>query len=189
MKHHSKIPKNSQPGDMFSPKPQQPAKTKKIEISETQVERLASVGCNNTEIAHVYGVSEGTIRNRFTKILTKGRANRKAKLRELLWASAEKGNVTMQIWLSKVELGFSEKSSVHISTDNSEKTRAIEARILEAEKQSHEMLQKVVAGRIANGSSKDPMIGCSSEEIGDRMLAEFEAERDAKCGRARPPQA
>lgn len=35
---------------------------------------------------------------------------KKTKLRQLMWKSAEAGNVTMQIWLSKNILGYSDKT-------------------------------------------------------------------------------
>ena len=106
---------------------------KKIEISADQVEKMAAIGCNNVEIAHVLGVSEATIRGRFAKTLTKARAGRKAKLRDMLWQSAEAGNIAMQIWLSKVELGFCEKANLHVVTESSERSRAIEKQIFDAE--------------------------------------------------------
>lgn len=81
----------------------------KSNIPQDQVEKLGRLGCTNTEIANFFMVSEGTIRHRFTKVLTKCRSERKAKLRQLMWESAGKGNVAMQIWLSKNELGMSEK--------------------------------------------------------------------------------
>lgn len=81
----------------------------KLEIDSKVVETLAKVGATNCEIADHFCCNETTIRTRFSEILTKARADRRIKLREFQWRSAEKGNVTMQIWLGKQELGQTEK--------------------------------------------------------------------------------
>lgn len=81
----------------------------KANIPQDQVEKLGRLGCSDSEIGEFFMVSYKTIRNHFSKILTKCRSERKAKLRQLMWESAGKGNIAMQIWLSKNELGMSEK--------------------------------------------------------------------------------
>lgn len=42
---------------------------------------------------------------------------RRIKLRQLMWQSAEKGNVVMQIWLSKNILGYSDKQEISTPED------------------------------------------------------------------------
>lgn len=81
----------------------------KKEIDERVVEGFANVGATNVEIADFFNVDEGTIRNRFSDILTKARANKKLKLRRMQWQLAEKGNLGMLIWLGKQYLGQTEK--------------------------------------------------------------------------------
>jgi hypothetical protein len=66
---------------------------------------LSSLGCTNTEIADFYGCDESLLRKSYSEFLTKGRAEQKIRLRQLQWKSAEKGNVTMQIFLGKNMLG------------------------------------------------------------------------------------
>lgn len=77
----------------------------KIEIDETEVEKLASYGCKNTEIADFFNCSVDTITNRFSDILVKGRAELKKTLRKAQIDFALKGNATLLIWLGKNELG------------------------------------------------------------------------------------
>lgn len=77
----------------------------KLEIDTKVVETLAKVGATNCEIADHFFCDEGTIRKRFSEILTKARATRKIKLREMQWKLAEKGNLGMLIWLGKQDLG------------------------------------------------------------------------------------
>lgn len=79
-------------------------------IDKLEVEKLARLGCNDTEIGDFFEVHPTTIGKRFSIILTKGRAARKAKLRQMQWKAAEAGNVAMLIWLGKQELGQTEKS-------------------------------------------------------------------------------
>jgi hypothetical protein len=81
----------------------------KLVIDEKVVETLAKVGATNCEIADHFACDEGTIRNRFSEILTKARATRKIRLRQMQWGLAEKGNLGMLIWLGKQELGQAEK--------------------------------------------------------------------------------
>lgn len=76
-----------------------------IKIDKGEVEKLARLGCNDTEIGNFFGVHPTTIGKRFSVILTKGRAERKAKLRQMQWKAAEGGNIAMLIWLGKQELG------------------------------------------------------------------------------------
>ena len=78
---------------------------KKYNIDTDEVFKLASYGCSNVEIADFYGCDESLIRKSYSEFLTKGRAEQKIRLRQLQWKSAEKGNVTMQIFLGKNMLG------------------------------------------------------------------------------------
>jgi len=81
----------------------------KIELDERAIELAASLGGNNSEIADAFECDEGTIRKRFSEILSKARAKRKMKLKEMLWQACENGNITAMIWMSKQELGYSDK--------------------------------------------------------------------------------
>ena len=81
------------------------ARPKKYKITDEEIVKLASYGCTNTEIADFYGCDESLIRKSFSDSLLKGRARGKIRLRQLQWKSAEKGNVTMQIFLGKNLLG------------------------------------------------------------------------------------
>jgi transcription initiation factor TFIIIB Brf1 subunit/transcription initiation factor TFIIB len=88
------------------------ARPKKHNIPASKVQELAEFGCTNTEIAQFFGCSESTIRRNYDENLIKGRASGKTRLRQLQWAVAEKGNVTMLIWLGKHMLGQSENPLV-----------------------------------------------------------------------------
>ncbi len=80
----------------------------KLNINGEEVQKLASFGCTNVEIADFFGCSEGTIRNSFYEYLTKGRSMKKLRLRQIQWKIAENGNAAMAIWLGKNELGQSD---------------------------------------------------------------------------------
>ena len=81
------------------------ARPKKYQIEPSQIQKLSALGCTNTEIADFFGCDESLIRKSYSEFLTKGRAEQKIRLRQLQWKSAEKGNVTMQIFLGKNMLG------------------------------------------------------------------------------------
>ena len=88
------------------------ARPKKYNIDTEQVEKLASFGCSNTEIASFFGCSKDLISKSYSTNIAKGKDKGKIRLRQLLWKSAERGNVTMQIWLSKQYLGMTDKQEI-----------------------------------------------------------------------------
>ncbi len=90
---------------------------KLLPISDEEVEKLASYGCKNIEIADFFNCSVDTITNRFSDILRKGRAELKKTLRKAQIDYALKGNATLLIWLGKNELG---------QTDNENKEKSNE---------------------------------------------------------------
>ena len=85
------------------------ARPKKYNIDTEQVEKLASFGCTNTEIASFFGCSNDLIEKSYSDYLRKGRDKGKIRLRQLQMRSAERGNVAMLIWLGKNMLGQSDK--------------------------------------------------------------------------------
>jgi predicted transcriptional regulator len=76
-----------------------------INIDPKEVEGYARLGSPVTEIADFLGVHESTIRRRFRKEIKKSRAARRITLRQFQWKEARDGNVTMLIFLGKLELG------------------------------------------------------------------------------------
>lgn len=82
-----------------------PAKPLDAEV----IRKLAQIHCTTEEIASVCGVSKDTIERRFMDVLIDGRAKGKASLRRLQWDAAQKGNITMMIWLGKQLLGQKDK--------------------------------------------------------------------------------
>ena len=81
------------------------ARPKKYHIDLEQLQKLAKFGCTNKEMADFFGCSADLLEKSYSDNLTKGRAEQKMRLRQLQWKSAEKGNVTMQIFLGKNLLG------------------------------------------------------------------------------------
>ena len=88
---------------------------KKYNIDVEQVEKLASFGCSNTEIASFFGCSKDLISKSYSTNVSKGQDKGKIRLRQLLWKSAERGNVAMQIWLSKQYLGMADKQDITVN--------------------------------------------------------------------------
>lgn len=81
----------------------------KKQIDPKLVKDLASIGCKTREIAIVVGASVDTLDRRFAAELAKGRENMKISLRRWQLEAAQKGNVTMLIWLGKQYLDQTEK--------------------------------------------------------------------------------
>ena len=83
-----------------------------IPINTVLVEKLASIGCPNKEIASMVGCSIDTLADRFSKLIEKGRENGKTRIREKQIQMALGGNVAMLIWVGKNMLGQTDKQEI-----------------------------------------------------------------------------
>jgi len=80
----------------------------KIEIDEELLYKLATIHCTMKEMVDILGVSEDTLKNRFSGIIDKGKAEGKTRLRRKQMEVALEGNPTMLIFLGKAMLGQSD---------------------------------------------------------------------------------
>ena len=85
------------------------ARPKKYHIDTKQLQKHDKFACTNIEMADFFGCSPDLLEKSYSEFLTKGRSEMKMRLRQLQWKSAEKGNVTMQIFLGKNILGQQDK--------------------------------------------------------------------------------
>jgi hypothetical protein len=90
-------------------KPRNKGGRPKINIDPEMVEKLAGIGCPDSEIAAIVNCSVDTLTRRFADVLHKGRENCKTRLRKKQIEVALAGNVSMLIWLGKQMLAQSEK--------------------------------------------------------------------------------
>jgi hypothetical protein len=89
----------------------------RIKIDWHIVNSLCEIWCTGEEIAHVLGCSYKTLnrackhefKQGFGEYYKKGSLAGKTSLRRLQWKSAEKGSVSMLIWLGKQYLGQKDK--------------------------------------------------------------------------------
>jgi len=77
-------------------------------IPPKDVERLAQMGCKDSEIAEWFGIDENTLRYNFSVELLKGKLALNQSLRQAQIRLALTGNATMLIWLGKNILGQQE---------------------------------------------------------------------------------
>jgi hypothetical protein len=95
------------------------------------LEALAVLNPTANEIAAVFRVSRNTVmrylrKKDYAEALERGKENRITSLKRAQWRSAiEKGNIAMQIWLGKNELGQRDQAAVELSG-------AVEQRIIDA---------------------------------------------------------
>jgi AraC-like DNA-binding protein len=95
-------------------------------INEQQFENLCAIQCTEAEICDVLGVTDKTLaawckrtyKMSFSEIFRIKRSKGKASLRRLQYKEAEKGNVTMLIWLGKQWLDQAEKPLKTDTSDN-----------------------------------------------------------------------
>lgn len=93
----------------------------KKEISESQVEALASINCSYAEIAAVVDCDVSTLTRRFAQVIEKGREQGKSSLKRKMWETAMAGNCTMMIWLSKQMLGYRDNNITTVQTTEAPK--------------------------------------------------------------------
>lgn len=86
-------------------------------IDPEEVEKLAAIGCKDSEIADWFGIKYDTLRNNFSDQLTKGREHLKQSLRRAQLNLALSGNAVMLIWLGKNILG---QSDTGVNSDNNQ---------------------------------------------------------------------
>src|SRR5271165_1222627 len=90
------------------------------------IEKLAAIHCTNTEIAATIGCDSSLLsKPRYSEIITKGRERGKLSLRRKMWDTANNGNVTMMIWLSKQYLGFTDKQATELSGPGGEAIKIV----------------------------------------------------------------
>jgi len=77
-------------------------------VPPRDVERLAQMGCKDSEIAEWFGIDENTLRYNFSVELLKGKLALNQSLRQAQIRLALTGNAVMLIWLGKNILGQSD---------------------------------------------------------------------------------
>lgn len=79
------------------------------EVDEILLKKLALIHCNQEEMSSILGISVDTLHRRFAEQVKAARNEGKMSLRRKMWEMALNGNVTILIWLSKNELGMTDK--------------------------------------------------------------------------------
>ena len=77
-------------------------------VPPKEVQKLAALGCKDTEICDWFGIGSNTLRYNFSVELLKGREELKQSLRMAQIKLALSGNAVMLIWLGKNLLGQSD---------------------------------------------------------------------------------
>jgi len=84
----------------------------KLNIDPNRVVKLAAIGVPVSDMADILGCQRKTLYNRFSTEIQKGRSEGRARLRQVAWASALKGNVAMMIFLLKNYCNMSDNDEV-----------------------------------------------------------------------------
>ena len=78
---------------------------------------LAAINCSYDEAAAVLDCDPRTIQRNYAAVFKKGREKGRMSLKRKMWQTAMGGNVTMQIFLSKQLLGYSDKQEQTVHAD------------------------------------------------------------------------
>lgn len=82
----------------------------RLELDSAMITRLAELQCTYKEIAYVMGCSHDTIERHYKEDVELGKVQGKIKLRRAMFRNAcENDNATMQVWLSKNILGYTDQ--------------------------------------------------------------------------------
>lgn len=93
-------------------------KRKPIDLDVEEFETLCRQRNTEEDIADYFGISVSTLqrwckrtyKKPFDEVYRRYKSSGRVSLRRWMWKSAEEGSVTMQIYLSKNELGMSDKN-------------------------------------------------------------------------------
>jgi hypothetical protein len=89
-----------------------PAGRPRKQIGARKVELMAQFGCSNDEIGIILGCSAQLLEQNFQPALKEGKSKRNYNLRKMMYESAKRGNVVMQIFLSKQWLGYRDRGPI-----------------------------------------------------------------------------
>ena len=118
---------------------------KPVEIDLEQLEKLASLGCTDEEIAAFFRCTTRTIEKRrkepaFKEALERGKAIGRISVRRSQMKLLEAGNATMGVWLGKQLLGQRDVTPIELTGANGSEIKfskeIIDAIISEAKKNS-----------------------------------------------------
>lgn len=118
-----------------------PAGRPKKIIDADLVLDLAKIHCTMKEMAGICDCSVDTLERNFAEIISKGRQEGKMTLRRLQWNAAQRGNVTMMIWLGKQWLEQIEKieQTVEAKIEQVNNTEALAKKLTEILKTAAEI--------------------------------------------------
>jgi hypothetical protein len=115
--------------------PKDPGGRPRAVIDLLAVERAASIGCPNDDIAAIVGVSRRTLYEHMesdpavVEAIERGRSNGRASVRRMQWMKAEAGSDTMLIWVGKVLCGQKDTSSIALTGANGGPVQTVNATV------------------------------------------------------------
>ena len=137
----------------------------KKNINQKQFETLCSIQCTEEEICNVLEVTDKTLTRwcketygkGFSDVYAEKRDLGKVSLRRQQWKAAEKGNITMQIWLGKQMLGQSESPIQD----------KIKLKELELKEKEFELKEKLLMKQLEDGSTESDLAQAIRDVFGD----------------------
>lgn len=87
----------------------------KANIDPEEVYKLAAIGATVDEMADFFKCDKGTLYNRFSTEMDKGRADLRLSLRQMQLKAARGGNIVMMIWLGKQMLGQIDRAQLDVA--------------------------------------------------------------------------
>ena len=137
----------------------------KKNINQKQFETLCSIQCTEEEICNVLEVTDKTLTRwcketygkGFSDVYAEKRDLGKVSLRRQQWKAAEKGNITMQIWLGKQLLKQSESP---IQDE-------IKLKELELKEKEFALKEKLLMKQLEEGGSESDLAQAIRDVFGD----------------------
>jgi len=111
-------------------------------LDTEQLHQLASIHCTMAEIAAVMKCSvDHLYKPEYFEIIENGRESGRCSLRRLQWASAQKGNTGMLIWLGKQLLGQKDQNQLTVADERAELSKLSDEEIAERLKNAVRVLE------------------------------------------------
>ena len=143
-----------------------------IQVSEVEIEKLASLHCTQEEIAAWFNLTLEAMESRLRRSKSlreaydRGIGKGKISLRRHQWKMVEEGNSTMAIWLGKQLLGQRDKTSLEVSqTASSSQSETVNLSLLTTQElQEYYRLRRKMDARAA-GAAAGAAVGAADKAL------------------------
>ncbi len=121
------------------------------------MEQLAQLGADDPDIAAIVGIKLKVLRRQCGELLVRARAQRRARIRKIIWRLAMADNIPILTWLAKTELEPGSPEGIDPAAQESKRSGST------FDSQAFETaFNELVAGGPAEKATENPQQSCNS---------------------------